>query len=288
MAERIADYCEAVINVAEMCKPGLKCCVSRASFSNGDTPANFIIVDRNTTTSRPHTTESTTTSTSTYFIPMASTQSTTAAGTSMTTTASTTSASTMSAVTRSPSNAKPCNGECVNGLLALFCDDVDTNAFCPGEDSCCITNSVSSSSPATPPPSYYNHYTSPRTTPSTRYTSNYGNPSTTTAASMYGTKSTPQLPRCPGYCLLYIMAAFCERPAVLISQTSNCKKGSVCCDNTKVGSSHKPRPQTTAATTSTTTTPAAPPDPRPECPGSCIMPYLSFTCFSESTLFLWC
>lgn len=33
---------------------------------------------------------------------------------------------------------KPCKGECVAGLFALFCDDIDSDAFCPGEASCCI------------------------------------------------------------------------------------------------------------------------------------------------------
>jgi hypothetical protein len=31
-----------------------------------------------------------------------------------------------------------CEGECVSGLFALFCDDIDTNAFCPNEGSCCM------------------------------------------------------------------------------------------------------------------------------------------------------
>lgn len=91
-------------------------------------------------------------------------------------------------------------------------------------------------------------------------------------------------PWCPGYCLLNIMAAFCERPSVLIPHTSNCKRGFVCCDNTRsITSTPRPRPptiqhqQTTPTTTTTTTTS----DPRPECPGSCIVSYLSFTCFSK-------
>jgi Clip-domain serine protease homolog masquerade len=35
--------------------------------------------------------------------------------------------------------SNPCQGECVNGLFALFCDDIDENAYCPSEGSCCIT-----------------------------------------------------------------------------------------------------------------------------------------------------
>lgn len=58
--------------------------------------------------------------------------------------------------TKSPANSKPskqqpaqhketpgtqseCSGDCVNGLIALFCDDIDADAFCPNEGSCCIT-----------------------------------------------------------------------------------------------------------------------------------------------------
>lgn len=33
---------------------------------------------------------------------------------------------------------KECEGECVSGLFALFCDDIDTDAFCPNEGSCCM------------------------------------------------------------------------------------------------------------------------------------------------------
>lgn len=37
---------------------------------------------------------------------------------------------------------KSCEGECVNGLFALFCDDVDSEAFCPNEGSCCVTGTA--------------------------------------------------------------------------------------------------------------------------------------------------
>lgn len=32
-----------------------------------------------------------------------------------------------------------CEGECVGGLFALFCDDIDTDAFCPNEGQCCVS-----------------------------------------------------------------------------------------------------------------------------------------------------
>lgn len=262
-AERIADYCEAVINTPDLCKPGLKCCVSKDAYGHSDVkPLNFITRDRNGTTS-------TTTSSS------ISDQSHTNFHTNHV--APTTSTTTLS---RLPPNTKGCQGECVNGLLALFCDDIDSSATCPEDESCCITKPVSN-----PPPhstsSYYNTNTSPRPAP-THYSQMYT--TTTSSPTTSQNQPTPNLPKCPGFCLLNLMAAFCERPAVIVPHTATCKKGSICCDNTKSGTSHKPRPHTTVPTTTTvmTTTSPAPPDHRPDCPGSCIVPYLSFTCFSKS------
>lgn len=104
-------------------------------------------------------------------------------------------------------------------------------------------------------------------------------PPITTPRPLPPPKPTDPGPRCPGFCLLNIMAAFCERPAVLIPHTSNCNRGSVCCDNTRpVTSPPRPRPAVPHPDTTTTTTTV---DPRPECPGSCIVYYLSFTCFRK-------
>lgn len=72
---------------------------------------------------------------------------------------------------------------------------------------------------------------------------------------------------------------------VLISRTSNCKSGSVCCDNTKVAPKTRPptrRPPPT--TTYAPPPPTSPPDPREECPGSCIVGLLSFTCFRNAEM----
>ena len=43
-----------------------------------------------------------------------------------------------------------------------------------------------------------------------------------------------------------------------------------------------PTRQTTTTTTTTTPKPTEKPDDRPECPGTCIAPYLSFTCFGNA------
>ncbi|XP_046687888.1 protein masquerade isoform X2 [Homalodisca vitripennis] len=227
VAERIADYCEAVLDVASLCKQGLRCCVSRDSYGE-DTPPNLVIMDRNSSHSETKVATTTTTP---------------------------------APASRPPPAMRPCRGECVSGLFALFCDDIDTQAHCPGDDSCCITNPTA---PASEPP--------PRPRPATTPPP----PPTTTQRP---TPSTPALPKCPGFCLLNIMAAFCERPSVLIPHTWNCKRGSVCCDNTRQATTARPRP-----TTTTTTTTPPPPDDRPDCPGSCIVSYLSFTCFRNAEM----
>lgn len=47
VAERIADYCEAVLDASELCKSGLRCCVSRDSYGDGELPPNLVLMDRN-------------------------------------------------------------------------------------------------------------------------------------------------------------------------------------------------------------------------------------------------
>jgi len=47
VAERIADYCEAVLDVVELCKPGLRCCVSRDAYGDGELPPKLVLIERN-------------------------------------------------------------------------------------------------------------------------------------------------------------------------------------------------------------------------------------------------
>jgi len=223
VANRISDYCEAIINTEDLCKPGLSCCVSSDAFGD-KVPPNLIIpnktkqnITRNEVRTTPKPKQSTTTES---FVK-----------------------TTLAHVhqTKQPPPTNKCHGECVSGLFALFCDDIDATAECPDEGSCCITNPSSEE-------------VKPITT-------------TTTPAPRPATPDPG--PRCPGFCLLNIMAAFCERPSVLIPHTSNCKRGSVCCDNTRSApTTHRPRPKPIQPEETTTTTTA---DPRPECPGNAEM-----------------
>ncbi|PNF34708.1 hypothetical protein B7P43_G05488 [Cryptotermes secundus] len=261
VAERIADYCEAVLDVSELCKSGLRCCVSRDSYGDGELPPNLVLMDRNVS----HPTSGTGSGST---IPV------------LTTVTPRPYSTTPRPAATSQRPIQPCRGECVSGLFALFCDDVDAEAHCPDDGSCCITN------PSPVPATRFPATTKPATHITTTGTTTTSQPSTT---------SQPPLPRCPGFCLINIMAAFCERPSVLIAHTSNCQRGSVCCDNTRghhssggtsgvTSSRPRPRPNLPATTSTTTTTTPAPPDDRPDCPGSCIVPYLSFTCFRNAEM----
>ncbi|XP_012285276.1 serine proteinase stubble isoform X2 [Orussus abietinus] len=251
MAERIADYCDAVLRGDSLCKPGYRCCVSRDAF--GDSPPPELLVIDRTKSNSSHGDERTT--------PTPKTPSTTER--SVLSATSTTAATAVPATTTparprpKPEMRRPCKGECVNGLFALFCDKIDQHADCPGDGSCCISE----------PPAKTE--------------------STTTTVRPTTRPPPPRLPACPGFCLLTIMAAFCERPSVIVPKTSTCNSGSICCDNTHSVTQTprpRPRPRPRPTPTPTTTTVALPPDPRPECPGSCIVSYLSFTCFRNAEL----
>ncbi|XP_067212905.1 protein masquerade isoform X2 [Linepithema humile] len=260
MAERIANYCDAVLMIDTLCKPSYKCCVSRDAFGDFP-PPELLVIDRTnssrydekngdgtfnkisspSTTMRPNTSLSTNVST----IVIATTVTTTMLPSITTTTRS------------NPAPLKPCKGQCKSDLSAFFCDNIDSDADCPAEGSvltiCCINE---------PPPPPQKVETTTTIRPATK---------------------APQskLSPCPGFCLLTIMAAFCERPNAIIAKTSSCQSGYICCDNTKSSQQTRPKPKPTARLP---TTVSLPPDPRPECPGSCIVSYLSFTCFRNAEL----
>ncbi|CAH1120964.1 unnamed protein product [Ceutorhynchus assimilis] len=243
VAERVADYCEAILNITSLCKPGLKCCVSSDAY--GDKPPSELIFPNKTKTNITKV-ETRTTPKSTTLTPLSTT-----AQTQVTTPHLVK----MNPTTNRPQILKECSGECVTGLFALFCDDVDTDAVCPNGESCCITTALSEESVTSRPQVV-------RTTTPQPTTRDPG-------------------PICPGFCLLNIMAAFCKTPSVLIPHTSNCKRGSVCCDNTRTSTfAPKPRPHEPHYPTTISTTV----DPRPDCPGSCIVSYLSFTCFRNAEM----
>lgn len=138
MAERIADYCDAVLVIDTLCKSGYKCCVSRDVF--GDTPPpELLVIDRTNSSRFDEKNGSKVSPPLTTVRP--STQFPTSISTIVTTVMTTTNQP--STVTRpKPIPLKPCQGECTSGLSALFCDNIDADADCPADGSvltiCCI------------------------------------------------------------------------------------------------------------------------------------------------------
>jgi plasma kallikrein len=122
VTEGISDYCEAILTIDNLCKPGLKCCVSSDTYGD-KLPPNIIIPNK-------------TKSNVTKSVPVTSPK-----PTYITTEIARVPVATHPSIIN---NSKPCKGECISGLIALFCDDIDVDAYCPNDESCCITTYVRS------------------------------------------------------------------------------------------------------------------------------------------------
>nr|XP_036672047.1 protein masquerade [Drosophila suzukii] len=361
VADRIAEYCEAYLTSDGLCKEGTKCCVSLDEYSNGKLPKDIYIPAKHMSNLKPNqtlseksapsksssTSTSSTTTTSTTTTPEPARTNNSSPKPSKhkkhpTTTTTEAAEEDEDQETEEDGEEeepplsnklksgqgqgqvlKECEGECMNGIFAIFCDDIDSEAFCPGEGSCCVTGSASEASPASKaPPTKPAIKHAPKPAAKPAKPARPASPPTPPPASTSGgggggggggdflsqiisfaesTLNSPappppppqapvQVPRCPGFCLLNIMAAFCERPSILVSTPTTCAKGSVCCDNSRAGA---PKPKLPPPTPSPTAPPTAPPyvlpntpspDPREECPGSCIVSLLSFTCFKNAEM----
>lgn len=148
MAERIADYCDAVLIIETLCKPGYKCCVSRDAFGDFP-PPELLVIDR--TNSSRYNEKNGSGVFSEVSSPSTTMQSNISLSTDVSATATTTMMTTMTTMTtKQPSTTtrpkplllKPCKGKCTSGLSALFCDNIDGDADCPADGSvltvCCV------------------------------------------------------------------------------------------------------------------------------------------------------
>ncbi|KYN43833.1 Plasma kallikrein [Trachymyrmex septentrionalis] len=229
MAERIADYCDAVLVIDTLCKPGYKCCVSRDAFGESP-PPELLVIDRLNSSRIDEKNSSNDTKVSSPLTTMRPNTSLSASVSAIATATTMTTMITTLTATRQPPTAatttrpkpipfKPCKGRCMSGLSALFCENVDAYADCPPDDSvltvCCISEPQKA----------------PKVVRSSinKYIISFGR--------KRQRRFSPPTPR--------------PRPRPT------------------------PRPPTTIS---------LPPDPRPDCPGSCIVSYLSFTCFRNAEL----
>lgn len=114
----MADYCEAILNVKDLCETGMRCCVSRNSFGD-EIPPNLIFPNK-TKSSFTKAESKTTMSPSTVSYKQ----------------------TTMATTTPRPPPVNTCKGECVGTIAAFFCENIDADATCPDEnDSCCVVSS---------------------------------------------------------------------------------------------------------------------------------------------------
>lgn len=115
-AEKVSDYCEAILPTEGLCPSGLRCCVSPDS-NDDKLPPNLIIP--NMTKNHTRITGHTPTQSSTL---------------------TTTESNHKTQFVSNPTviKQKHCLGDCVSGFFGLFCEDIDTEAYCPGDGTCCV------------------------------------------------------------------------------------------------------------------------------------------------------
>merc|ERR1711892_923552 len=339
VADRISCFCEAILDIDDLCKPNLRCCVARKIFDDEDTPDELIIPkqdercrdnsDKGVKGSKEDEAE-------------------------LMDTAETTTAVQVVKQESSP-KPKPVKPTCVTGFFSLLCDEIDRNAICPGSGRCCITKAPPSSSAI-------------RRKTTTRSPIKRTTPRATKPP--YPTRRLDRVLKCPGVCLPSTMKSLCSHPSIVVPVQTTCKKGTFCCDHKDPSKERNPpqppfrrpdiprpqppktstyvkpkpsgpdissllttfgpllltgvtgnaetanqlmpfvkmlapllnrpaqpqpepvrqpyrpppptRPPTTTTTTTTTPRPTEKPDDRGECPGTCIAPYLSFTCFGNA------
>jgi len=346
VADRISCFCEAILDIDDLCKPSLRCCVAKKIFDEEDKPKQLIIPKEDERCQD-----------NSDKIEKKEDEPTELMETAETTTAI--------QVVKEESTTKPvkpkfeiplekrCKGTCVTGFFSLLCDEIDKSAICPGSGRCCITKA---------PPSPNRRPTSrPRPRPTTPKATRPPRP----------TQRQSNVLKCPGACIPSTMKSLCSHPSIVFRKRNSCNIGTFCCEHrdplkertpppfqrplppqrppqqppkqkpsgpdwsslatslgpvalsmllggdTKTASQlapllpllgsllnqapkHKysqtdapapyrppyrpppPTVQTTTTTTTTTPKPTEKPDNRNECSGTCITPYLSFTCFGNA------
>ena len=367
VADRISCFCEAILNVTELCKDDLRCCVAKKIFSDDDAPKELIIPkedprcgNKKETNMKEKVTEEEKQDNEEKVEQVKDNN------LEMMDTAESITSQVINkdeekkeiikeekkeTVEPEIPEEKRCKGTCVAGFFALLCDAVDKNGECPGKGKCCINKP-----PPTPTPGKRTRPTqpsSPKPRPSPPANRNEGR-------------------KCPGVCIPNVMLGLCSTPSKVVSGTNTCSSDSFCCDHGQGGLDRaepvlqapirpqpqkpfrpqqpqrpsgpdftqlllsaapaligaasgsqstaqtisslmpllgpvlsgmlapkgpqqpinnrvqrpppptRPTPPPTTTTTQPTTTTTEIPDDREECPGTCIAPYLSFTCFGNA------
>ena len=346
VAERLAGFCEAILEIDQICSSSMKCCVSKQIF-DGKLPPELVIPSKSGGGSSNAVEVTTTSSPRSPQRPQSTSQ---------------------PAIKQDQGST--CSGACVSGLFALLCDGIDRTAICPNNGKCCITEKVASTQEEKrpPPPAKCPGFCLPQqmsslcASPSNiLHNANWCQPGTVCCESKSANQdiaertpaprpTTTPRPRPPpppprpsqsqgggGDLTSLLLSA---APTILSAATGNSDAGTTAAallpvigtllsgggggggppnrnpapqapqDSgagglvasllptlvgtflggggsqrvpPRVGQSPNPYrpPVPTAPPTTTTSTTTEKPDDRPECPGTCIASYLSFTCFGK-------
>lgn len=135
--ERFAEYCEAYFKTSGMCKSGSKCCVARDNYGD-KLPADLHIPNghkNQTLPSKPTkpvllSTKNSHMQHSKQPIKMGSTR------------PPRPQVPLRESVEGNQIGSRVCDGDCVSGWVALFCEEVDSDAYCPNDLSCCKSESA--------------------------------------------------------------------------------------------------------------------------------------------------
>lgn len=143
VADRIAEYCEAYLITSGLCKVGSKCCVPRDNYPD-KLPADLRIPNGNNNQTMAKPTKPIISTTSNSQRPRPPVK--------MTNRPTRPQEPSRESVEGNQISPRPCDGECVSGLFALFCDELDSEAYCPNEGSCCVGSENSGVQQTTPKP----------------------------------------------------------------------------------------------------------------------------------------
>lgn len=133
VVDRIAEYCDAYFITGGLCKSGSKCCVSRDIYTD-KMPADLHIPNTNSQMNKTASKPTKQAVSTTHARPKPTKQITTHTTRPQQPFRESVDSSNGGAISR-----RPCDGECVGGIVSLFCEDLDSEAYCPNEGNCCLT-----------------------------------------------------------------------------------------------------------------------------------------------------
>ncbi|KAK8727646.1 hypothetical protein OTU49_009673, partial [Cherax quadricarinatus] len=138
VANRISEYCEAALDVNQLCRSGLRCCVSGDLFLDVDEPPKeFVLLNPKKSTEKTEDVREQE-RTSTERPTTITTSATTSRSTHLTTVYTRHTVPTTKPPRDIPQEIR-CKGTCVAGFFAFLCDEIDRFGVCPRGGRCCVT-----------------------------------------------------------------------------------------------------------------------------------------------------